>query len=173
MNQYDKQLNEPLAAEYYLVGPLPPAQVGMPFLLRVRVRNAGAHAWRVEGPHPVNLAYHWLDLAGQPVIFDGVRAHLPASLAPGEAIELDMHVEPPSRAGSYTLAIDLVEEGVGWFSLRGVPALLAPVKVEELSRDVPRACIICQIAMINDAVGNHVVNQLRYFLSQGYQAIVI
>jgi glycosyltransferase involved in cell wall biosynthesis len=164
---------ERLGAEYRMSGPVPAAQLGMPLLLRVAVRNTGVATWPNQQPHPINLAYHWLDAQGHMVTFDGVRAILPAPLPPGETIELNLHVEPPPRAGAYVLSLDMVEEGISWFSMRGVAPLLIPVSVAPVPRDTPRACIICQIAMINDAVGNHVVNQLRFFLARGYQALVL
>jgi glycosyltransferase involved in cell wall biosynthesis len=156
-----------------MVGPQPLARLDLPLLLSVSVRNAGADAWPHRGAHPVTLSYHWLDRQGQVVDFEGVRALLPAPLRPGEAVELMVQVEPPPRAGEYLLALDLVEEGINWFSLQGVAPLMVPFVVAPGLKNAPRACIVNGNCMVNDALGNHVLNQLRFFQSRGYQALAL
>src|SRR5262245_36359449 len=118
-----------LGVEYRVVGPLPAARTDLPLLLRVAVRNAGAATWPNLGTHPINLSYHWFDSQGRTVDFEGLRALLPALLRPGETVELELQVEPPPGAGAYLLALDMVEEGVGWFSLQGVAPLTMPIEV--------------------------------------------
>jgi O-antigen biosynthesis protein len=164
---------ERLGAEYRVVGPLPTARAGLPLFLRVTVCNTGAASWPDYGPNPINLSYHWLDRQGRLADFEGVRTALPASLQPGEAAELELLVEPPPQPGDYLLALDLVEEGVGWFSLRGVPPLQVALQVASGPRNAPRVCLISSLCLVNDAVGNHIVNQLRSFQARGYQALIV
>jgi hypothetical protein len=38
-------------------------------------------------------------------------------------------IDAPPRAGRYTLALDLVEEGVTWFSRAGAPLLKVDFRV--------------------------------------------
>src|SRR5262245_22785219 len=150
-----------LGAEYRIAGPLAGAREELPLLLRVVVRNTGTATWPHRGKHPINLSYHWLDRAGQPVDFDGVRALLPDDLPPGAEVELELQVEPPPQAGDYLLALDMVEEGVAWFSQQGVAWLAAPLTVAPRPARALRACIVGPLCPIHDAVGNQMVNQLR------------
>jgi hypothetical protein len=162
-----------LGAQYEVVGPLPAARADRPLLLRVRLRNTGAAPWPNRGARAINMSYHWLDLQEQVVDFEGQRAILPESLHPSAAIELTMQIEPPPRAGDYLLALDLVEEGIGWFSLQGVAPLKIPVAVAPGPAGAPRVCIVNGNCVANDALGNHVLNQVRFFLARGYQTLAL
>jgi glycosyltransferase involved in cell wall biosynthesis len=162
-----------LDVEYQVIGSLPQAHAGLPLLMRVAVRNTGAETWPHRGAHPMTLSYHWLDNYDRVIDFEGVRAILPAPLRPGETAELTLQVEPPPRAGEYVLALDMVEEGLGWFSLQGIAPLKIPIFVAPLQNASPRACIINGNCMVNDALGNHVLNQLHFFQSRGYRALAL
>ena len=76
--------NTRFGAEYRVIGTPPAARLELPLLLRVVVRNTGTALWPNAGANLVNLSYHWLDIDGQIVDFDGIRAHLPAPLPPCE-----------------------------------------------------------------------------------------
>jgi glycosyltransferase involved in cell wall biosynthesis len=167
--------NQPLrlGAEYCVVGSLPEARVDQPLLLRVAVRNTGSATWRNYGAHPINLSYHWLDEREEVVEFNGVRALLPAPLKPGEMVELELPIEPPLRPGNYLLSLDMVEEAVGWFWHQGVAPLNLPLTVAPGRSGVPRVCIVNHSCFVNDAVGNHMVDQLRYFLNRGYEVLAL
>ncbi len=80
----------------------------------VQVTNSSAAAWGSN----VNLSYHWLDGAGNVVIWDGVRTGL-NGLGAGQTTTAFARIVGPVSAGSYTLRFDLVQEGVAWFSGRG------------------------------------------------------
>jgi len=58
---------------------------------------------------------------------DGVVS-LPAVSA-GGATTVDLPVSSPSKPGIYLLQLDLVEEGVAWFSERGVETPALPITV--------------------------------------------
>jgi O-antigen biosynthesis protein len=162
-----------LGAQYTIVEPIPQATIDQPLLLHVRVRNTGAEPWPHRGAHPITLSYHWLDTQGKQIDFEGVRTMLSAPLRPGESAELTLQAEPPPRAGDYLLALDMVEEGVNWFSLQGVIPATIPISVGSGLVDAPRACVINGNCMLNDALGNHVLNQLRFFQARGYQALAL
>jgi len=159
--------------EYRVLGPLPAARAGQALFLRVAVRNSGALPWSHMGAHPVNLSYHWLDQNSQVVDFDGLRAVLPQPLCPGMEAELELQVEPPPHAGDYLLALDMVEEGVGWFSQQGIAPLTIRLTVAAAISSAPRVCIVNGNCMLNDALGNHVVNQLRFFQDRGYRVLAL
>jgi hypothetical protein len=48
---------------------------------------------------------------------------------PGQSVTALLRVEAPRTAGDLTLAIDLVHEGVAWFSDEGVRPLREPFVV--------------------------------------------
>lgn len=102
--------------------------------IRIAVRNAGGAVWfaRERGLSPLQLsaANHWLDPSGQPVTNDDGRGALPQDLRPGEETEVTFAVNAPRRPGDYLLEIDMLQEGVSWFALKGSKALRVPVKVE-------------------------------------------
>jgi SpoIID/LytB domain protein len=89
------------------------------YTVTVPVTNTGISAWTMAGPNPVDLSYHWHDLAGNAVVWDGIRNPLPSDVAPGVAASVTAQVRTPDKAGTYTLTFDLVREGVAWFGSLG------------------------------------------------------
>jgi hypothetical protein len=96
---------------------------------RLVLENAGSAPWRSRGKEGVQLAYHWLDPLGNPIVWDGIRTGLPAEVAPGEQVELEAAVAAPRPPGRYRLAFDLVEELRFWFAEVGSLPLELPVEV--------------------------------------------
>ncbi len=86
----------------------------------VSVTNTGVAAWPAGGANPVHLSYHWLDPGGNVVVWDGARASLPADVGPGQAAVVTLPVASPPAPGVYVLRLDLVQEGIAWFSAQGV-----------------------------------------------------
>jgi hypothetical protein len=102
--------------------------------LRVAVKNLGPVVWpareRSGGKFQVSLGNHWLDAQGNVITNDDGRAALLRDLAPGEETELKLVVNAPRRPGDYTIELDLLQEGVSWFGLKGSPTTKLPVKIE-------------------------------------------
>lgn len=91
------------------------------------LRNRG---WRtLSSADAIFASYHWLDRKGTVVVQDGERSPLPRAVAPGSACTITLRVGTPAAPGRYTLAVDLVEEGVTWFSDAGAPMLRRAVRV--------------------------------------------
>ena len=90
----------------------------------------GNRSWRTWAP-PIAASYHWLDPKGTVVVQDGARTPLPRAIAPGETCEMTLRIDTPPTAGRYTLAVDLVEEGVTWFSEAGAPLMRRALKIED------------------------------------------
>jgi subtilisin family serine protease len=84
------------------------------------VANTGAVTWPAAGLNPVHVSYHWIGPDGSVVVWDGARAALPTDVAPGQNVVVSVPVAAPDTLGSYILRIDLVQEGVAWFSSQGV-----------------------------------------------------
>lgn len=108
-----------------------PAQVdtGAEFPVAIELVNAGWDEWRSDGAQPVHVSYHWLSLADEMVEFDGMRSDLPHPIGPGGSGRAAVTVRAPATRGGYRLAIDLVKEGVTWFSQAGAPAHTIRIEV--------------------------------------------
>jgi hypothetical protein len=89
---------------------------GHPFQITTRLRNTSSERWPAIGHTRVNLSYHWLDEEGSAVIWEGRRTKLPQDLGAGRSVEVSQRVVAPPEPGRYVLELDLVREGVSWFS---------------------------------------------------------
>jgi len=113
-----------------------PARMGTSdqFKLRVVVRNEGDTTWhareRAGSPFQLSAGNHWLDASGAAATNDDGRGPLPHDLAPGEETEITFNVNAPPQPGDYVLEVDMLQEGVSWFALKGSKPLRVPVKVE-------------------------------------------
>ncbi len=97
--------------------------------LSVALTNTGTRAWTAAGPNPVRLSYHWLARDGTVVVWDGTRATFTADVPPGVSVTVSLPIAPPASAGLYTLQLDLVQEGIAWFSQQDVPPRDLPYTV--------------------------------------------
>ena len=118
----------PLAPRWTAWSLVPP-RAGALGSARVALENAGTATWRSRGRDGVQLAYHWLDALGNPVVWDGIRTALPGPVAPGSTLELELPVLAPRPPGAYRLDFDLVEEHRFWFAEVGCTPLDVPVEV--------------------------------------------
>lgn len=91
---------------------------------RAELENTGTVAWRES----VLLSYHWLDMRGNPILWDGERTSLPL-VEPGERISAEARVRAPIPPGRYRFALDLVAEHRVWFSELGSETVSAEVEV--------------------------------------------
>ncbi len=110
---------------YELAGP----RAGATGAARVLLENAGSATWRSRGTEGVQLAYHWLDDRGNPILWDGIRSAFPAPVGPGERAELTVELLAPMPPGRYTLAFDLIEEHRYWFGDVGSHVLAVGLEV--------------------------------------------
>lgn len=110
------------------------ARVREALTVRAVVRNAGSVPWpareRMGAPFQLSLGNHWLDTAGREVVHDDGRAPLLRDLQPGEEMEFEFVVNAPKTPGDYLLELDMLQEGVTWFALRGSTTVRLPVRVE-------------------------------------------
>jgi hypothetical protein len=115
--------------EYVAIDVPSTAAVETRLMCGVMVRNRSWRAWRSDGGAPVFASYHWLDANGAVAVQDGARTPLPRPLEPGAECALTLRVDTPEVPGRYFLAVDLVEEGVTWFSAAGAPVLRRTLKI--------------------------------------------
>ena len=102
--------------------------------VRVLVKNVSDSQWlareRGNSPYQVSLGNHWLDREGKIVVNDDGRGPLLRDLNPGELMEVLFTVNAPRLAGDYLLEMDMLQEGVSWFSSKGSSTVRVPVSVE-------------------------------------------
>jgi ubiquinone/menaquinone biosynthesis C-methylase UbiE len=92
----------------------------------VHVRNAGNGVWCEQSVFPVRASYHLYrvhDGARHLVSFDNARTALPSGIGPGEQLAVALEIPQPAEPGHYVAEVDLVHEGVRWFSERGLRPL--------------------------------------------------
>jgi len=125
---------EALRAEIRVINYSPRLKRREAATIQVAVRNAGAVAWlareRAVAPFQINIGNHWLDGAGRTIVNDDGRATLLQDLLPGDEAEFSFTVNAPRDAGQYILEVDVLQENVSWFGLRGSKTLRLPVTVE-------------------------------------------
>jgi hypothetical protein len=89
---------------------------GREYSLRMVVHNTSGRVWTSRAEPPVNIAYHWFTEASpesDAVLWESNRSVLRAGDGLSQCL---VQVRAPDRPGRYLLQIDLVEEGVSWFS---------------------------------------------------------
>jgi hypothetical protein len=130
---------EPPAFAYTLTVQTPgQIQQGAMIAVPVTLKNTSNRTWTAAGPNPIRFSYHWADDAGNVLVLDGERTSLPADLVAGQEVTLQAALKAPATAGSVELQWDVVEEGIAWFSQKGVPMTKAPVDVTAIPAPPPQ-----------------------------------
>ncbi len=109
---------------------VPAVKAGEHAVARVLVENAGSAPWRSRGREGIQIATHWLDALGNPIVWDGERSSFSEPVQPGENAEVRLRLDGPRPPGSYRLAFDLVDEHRFWFGEFGSFVLEVPVEVQ-------------------------------------------
>jgi hypothetical protein len=117
-------------------------RAGVTTVTTVRLRNAGSATWRSRGAAGLQVAYHWLDPLGNPIVWDGRRTALPAPVPPGAELQLEVAVTAPRPPGAYVLRFDLVEEHRFWLAELGCATLDVEVTVEPRIAERRRAGVV-------------------------------
>jgi len=98
--------------------------------IRFKVKNLGNATWPAVGTKDfryfIDMGNHWI---GGGAIVEDNRAVLKSDLPAGGETEMTLAVTAPRTPGEYTLEIDMVHEGVTWFSERGARPLRLSVRV--------------------------------------------
>jgi hypothetical protein len=125
------RLQGPYDVEYLSYDGSAAAPPSATVLAGVIFRNRGWRTWSSTDPNgAVFLSYHWLDRNGAVIVDGGVRTALPHAVAPGDTCTMSCRIDTPAQPGPYTLAIDMVEEGVTWFSRAGARVLKVAIEVK-------------------------------------------
>jgi hypothetical protein len=121
-----------------LVDPPEKLRVGQKETVRVKIKNNSDVMWWARGA-PVNTrtdnkfylaaGNRWLKAGGELVTNMDGRYGISKDLAPGEEAEVPLAITPPNEPGEYLLEIDVVQEGVAWFSDKGSPTARTKISV--------------------------------------------
>ncbi len=138
----------------YGTAPLPALLPGGRLTVPLTLTNTGAFTWSPSGANPVRVASHVLDASGNVVNWDGARSQLAADVGPNATAQATLVVDAPSLPGTYLVRVDLVREGLAWFSAQGAPSLevaltviadrraVASLSVTSVSRSSPQPIIV-------------------------------
>jgi hypothetical protein len=149
----------PLAVRW-LAWSLPRVEAGALVRVEVELENAGLAPWQ-----GLNLAYHWLDMRGNPIVWDGVRTALPR-VSPGERATIHTDVRGPIPPGRYRLAFDLVSEHRFWLAEVGNHS--PEREVDVVQRDASEARAFVPADAVPSARWHEVVRAAH---EEGYAAV--
>ncbi|MFW6225229.1 MAG: class I SAM-dependent methyltransferase [Bacteroidota bacterium] len=115
------------------------AKTSSTIVLEVKVKNTGNAYFpsfnETQGKFFIALGNHWLNSQGKVVIFDDGRSPLQAGLQPMQETKIELIINTPSKKGEYLLELDLVHEGVTWFSEQGNTKIRIPIFVDSREKE--------------------------------------
>lgn len=130
--------DEAVKAQITLVSPPEKLRAGEKIVVQVKIKNASNVQWWARGA-PVNTnagnkfyiaaGNRWLKPDGTKLTDMDGRYGISKDLKPGEEEEVPLLVTAPTSPGEYTLEVDVVQEGVTWFSDKGSPTAKTKVTV--------------------------------------------
>jgi SAM-dependent methyltransferase len=89
----------------------------------ITIRNHGNGVWCERSLFPVRASYHLYRIEGGGktlTSFDNLRTPLGFEVGPGGELTIPLQIARPGEPGAYVAEVDLVHEGMRWFSERGV-----------------------------------------------------
>ena len=135
---------------------------------RASVRHQGLAVWGGPGAGSFRLGVRLLDADGR-VLGELRGALVPPGVVPGAELTFFLEVDLPQTTGAYHLLLDLVEEGVCWFSERGsTPAICNLAVVAEPGASLrPPDLVEPALAALESAVPNADLAEARAKLASG------
>lgn len=125
-------------AQITLVSPPTKLRTGEKIVVQVKIKNASDLQWWARGApvntRPDNKFYlaagnRWLKSDGSLLTNMDGRHGIDKDLKPGEETEVPLSITAPKDPGDYVLEVDVVQEGVTWFSDKGSATAKANVTV--------------------------------------------
>ena len=89
---------------------------GWPSFARVKVTNLSKQTWLPAARSGLHLGQRWLDAEGKVVGDPGPSAPLSKVVPPGKSVTFTLKIPASTTIGMHTLEIDMVDEGICWFS---------------------------------------------------------
>ena len=116
-------------AKISLESPVPEMAPDEKAQLKIKVENQSKQSWDSYEASGIELKNRWLNSEGQVIQWKDGQNKLNKKLAPGSNAEFDLIVTAPTEPGSYILEIDMVEDGITWFSLARSESLKVRVEI--------------------------------------------
>ncbi|QSZ27599.1 hypothetical protein ACETAC_01400 [Aceticella autotrophica] len=102
---------------------------GKTYNISVTAKNTGTTTWI---PNVTGLSYHLYNASGNQCIqWDGTRNYVAQPVAPGQSYTFTLPFTAPNTAGTYQIQLDMVQEGVTWFSWQGSPTVWGTIQVPD------------------------------------------
>lgn len=92
-------------------------------------RRGGQTTDRTDNKFYIAAANRWLDKDGKLTSETEGHNGIPKDLKPGEETEMTLQITAPKQPGEWTMQLDMVQEGVAWFSEKGSPVTNIKVQV--------------------------------------------
>jgi SAM-dependent methyltransferase len=105
---------------------------GSTFNITLNVGNASSEEWSQPRFGPLAVGNHWLDAAGELMVTqDDGRAPLLQVVPPGLEWPVLISLRAPATPGRYVVELDLVHEGVTWWTHKGSPTVRFTIEVQQ------------------------------------------
>jgi len=104
-------------------------------LLCVQIKNTSQIKWSTTHTSGIMLGNRWLDTENNIVNSVDGRVPLITDVKPGQVVQLYLPIQAPDTEAMYQLEIDMIEEGVSWFSDQGSQPASKTIQVKPLSID--------------------------------------
>ena len=113
-------------------------RTGQKETITVKVRNMSDVVWWLRGGETTDrkdnkfylaAASRWLDKDGKHTNEEEAHNGIPRDLRPGDEAEVPLRITAPKEPGEYLLEVDMVQEGVSWFSDKGSASAKTKVTV--------------------------------------------
>jgi hypothetical protein len=131
--RYGPLADEAFRSEIRLPGSPPIFRAGEQRSVTVLVRNVSPITWPSvgddDGRYALTVRSRWMKADGTVVSDSPEGKPIYYGLDPGDVAGITLPITAPAIAGEYQLVIDVVQEGVGWFSEKGSKALIQNVSV--------------------------------------------
>ena len=113
-------------------------RTGQVAIINIKVKNTSDVIWyprggpttdRPDATFYIAAGNRWLDKDGK--LSSETEGHnaIVKELKPGEDTEMTLQITAPKQPGDWTMQLDLVQEGVAWFSEKGSPVTNIKVQV--------------------------------------------
>jgi hypothetical protein len=120
--------------------PEPPERLrtGQVAIINIKVKNTsdvilwqrgGETTDRADNKFYIAAGNRWLDKDGKLTSETEGHNGIPKDLKPGEETEMTLQITAPKEPGEWFMELDMVQEGVAWFSERGSPATKVKVQI--------------------------------------------
>lgn len=131
--RYGPLPDEAFRAEIRLAHDPPALKIGAQQKITVLVRNVSSVTWpsvgAEDGRYVMNIRSRWLKPDGTLISTSSDATPIFYGLDPGDVAGITLPITAPETAGDYRLLIDVVQEGVSWFSERGSNPLVMSLSI--------------------------------------------